>query len=505
MDLNGSPRESGLKRISAALRGEFSGCAPAFLATLAFGLLAQMPALTSKLPVDDDIPFLFGKGATTVSGRYGLELLRLIFPDYSMPWLYGLINLLLVSAAVCVVIRLFDIRSRALQILLGGLFISFPSETALMGYMFTSAPYALVLLTAALAVFVFDRGLKWRWLVSPLLLLFTCSVYQGYFAFAAAFCVILMIKRLLRQDCSAGEVFRYGLKLLAMLLAALALYGLLVLVFSKAMGYPLIDATNRSQSLPMRIAVAYSAYLNTVVKGYFGFVNSGLSLLMHLVLLALSAYALIYTRLCSRDTRRTLLLFLCLALLPLSSYCLFMLADNGYLHALALYSFASLYVLICVLLDTLSPAGRVLCRRLALGAMALIIANNIYFANEFHLYSYLQYENMYSRYTAMAAQITAVPGFDEDSRLAVVGENSALLFDQESVFDFEKFTLPGNNITDSAHTQLLLRYYLGFDIPFADEAELRRICETEQFSQMAVYPYYGSIAEIDGCIVVRLE
>ncbi len=54
-----------------------------------------MYMLTNKLPVDDDICFFFSKGATVRSGRYPLELLRLLMPDVSMPWIYGLMALLL--------------------------------------------------------------------------------------------------------------------------------------------------------------------------------------------------------------------------------------------------------------------------------------------------------------------------------------------------------------------------------------------------------------------------
>ena len=75
-------------------------------------------------------------------------------PDYSMPWIYGLISLLLISAAVCVIIKLFDIKSRVLQVLLGALFITFPAETGTLGYMFTAAPYALALFLSVAAVFI---------------------------------------------------------------------------------------------------------------------------------------------------------------------------------------------------------------------------------------------------------------------------------------------------------------------------------------------------------------
>lgn len=56
-----------------------------FLSAIAAGFLAHMFAFTNKLVNADEAATLFGKGASAVSGRWGLELVKLIFPDYSMP------------------------------------------------------------------------------------------------------------------------------------------------------------------------------------------------------------------------------------------------------------------------------------------------------------------------------------------------------------------------------------------------------------------------------------
>ena len=204
-----------------------------FFSTLILGLAAHMFALTNKIPFDDDLPFLFDKGASTVSGRYGLEVMRFIMPDYSMPWIYGIMSLIILALASCLIVRIFNIRNKIFQVLLGGLLISFPSETGTMSYMFTAAPYALALLMVVFSVFVFSKNFKSKWVISPLLLAFSCSIYQGYFSFAASFCVLLMIQTLITEEKSAVETLKFGVQLLSMLLLSLAVYGLAILFFSK--------------------------------------------------------------------------------------------------------------------------------------------------------------------------------------------------------------------------------------------------------------------------------
>ena len=72
-----------------------------FLAALFTGLLAHGFAFTNKLLNHDEIESLFGKGATVTSGRWGLELVKLLFPDWSMPWIYGIISVVLLAVSVC--------------------------------------------------------------------------------------------------------------------------------------------------------------------------------------------------------------------------------------------------------------------------------------------------------------------------------------------------------------------------------------------------------------------
>ena len=88
-----------------------------FLSGLLAGLAAHGYAFGNKLLNHDEIESLFGKGATVTSGRWGLELVKLLFPDWSMPWIYGLVSLVLIGAAACLMLRTLDIRSAALRIL----------------------------------------------------------------------------------------------------------------------------------------------------------------------------------------------------------------------------------------------------------------------------------------------------------------------------------------------------------------------------------------------------
>ena len=483
---------------AAAFLERWRGYKLPFIATLLFGLAAHAFAMTNKLPFDDEAIYLFGKGTTTESGRYGLELLRLIMPDYSMPWIYGLISLLLISAAVCVIIKLFDIKSRVLQVLLGALFITFPAETGTLGYMFTAAPYALALFLSAAAVYSYSRRTRGGLIAALVMLAFSCSIYQGCFSFAASLCVLMMISRLVSGE-DAKTVLVSGLRMLAMLAAALLLYGAVILFFSKLLDYPVLSGVvNSSQSIPMRIAVEYSAYIKTILCGYFGYVRGTASRLAHIALLIVMAVLIVLGEVKRHDIRHSLLLALCLFLFPLSCYCL-------YIHALALYSFASVYILAAIIIDRAEPGWKLRPDAVAAAAMAVVIVCNTYFANEFSLYSYLMKENVTSFYTSLLTQVYETPGFAEGTELALIGEPPEFPVERNACYTRDEFTLLGNPVDSSAIAPFIIRYYIGSDIPLADDDTVAALKDTAEFAEMPVYPYYGSVRMIDGTVVVRLS
>ena len=474
-----------------------------FFSTLLLGLAAHMFMLTNKISFGGDVSAVFEKGATFISGRWGLTLVQWIMPDISMPWYNGFVSLVLLSAAVCVVIELFEIKNRVMQILLGGLVICFPAEAATLCYMFTCAPYALSLLMAVSAVCIFEKwGSPFKWLVSPLLLIFSCSIYQGYFAFASSFCVIIMLKELMEKKDSR-KVFAHGLVMLGMLLLSVGIYGISVPVAAKLAGLPVLDAINKEQSIFLRVAVAYSAYIKTYFMGYFGYVNSTVSMLLHLALVVVAAFLAARQQLKERELTRIWLMCLCIFLFPLSCYCIYMLSDNGYIHSLALFPFCSVYVLMIIIFEKYIAGDKSRLRLLIAAAMAVIVFGNIIFANKLYFRSWMQYESMRDFYSSMLAVVTQTEGFDEGVKLAVVGDVPATRIDFEDKFDLSGFQHPSNSIMHTEHVKGFINNCLAYDLPYATPEEIAMLSENEQVQAMAVYPYYGSVKRVGEFMVVR--
>ena len=137
--------------------------------------------------------------------------------------------------------------------------------------------------------------------------------------------------------------------------------------------------------------------------------------------------------------------------------------------------------------------------------MAVVIICNTYFANEFSLYNYLMKENVTSFYTSILTQVYETPGFAEGAELALIGEPPEFPVERNACYTRDEFTLPGNPVDSSAIAPFIIRYYIGSDIPLADDDTIAALMDTAEFAEMPVYPYYGSVRMIDGTVVVKLS
>lgn len=490
------------------------------LSSVIFGMLAYGFAFTNKLVNHDEVFCLFSKGATVDSGRWGLGALDSLFPNYSMPWLYGVISIALMAAAVCLILRVFSIQSKLLQVVLTGGILVFPSLIGTFGYMFTSSSYAVSFLLAVLAVWFIRKPSKWYALPALACMVLSLSIYQSYIAVAASLLILILIRQLLQND-KVVPVLLKGIYFAAFLIVSLGLYYICTRIVLRITHTAFNDYASESMAfslaaIPSGIRLAYSSFFRFLTEGYRGLVLTPLSRLAHLLFLAAIGILLVIWcfRQADKNRCRILLLLALIALLPLAINCMYLITTVDSIHTLVLYGFIAVYVLGVMVADTCLPLiipGRLpdFLRRIALNAiiltMAGIITVNTYIANEAYLNLYLRYENAYAFYTSLLADIKMTPGFEENTKLALIGRWQEPDYYSEKFEFLGQLTGVGGFSANSYSGEQFLEYYLGAAIPFASQAEIEAIQNSPEYTEMAVYPYYGSMAMIDDILVVKLS
>ncbi|MGM9549245.1 MAG: glucosyltransferase domain-containing protein [Faecousia sp.] len=486
-------------------------------ASLLAGFLAYTFSFTNKLLNHDEAFCLFSKGATVDSGRWGLGGIDIVFPNFSMPWIYGVLTILLMAVSVCVIIHIFEVRSRLFQALLAGCILVFPSLTGTFAYMFTASSFAVSFLLAVSAVW-FARKPSIVWGIPALVcMVASLSIYQSYISVAAGLMVLVLIRRLLQEE-EILPVIRQGVYFLLLLIVSLGLYYaatqvILQLKHVRFNAYADSNVSFSLSALPAGIARAYCSFFAFFSEGKAGLMPTVFSRWMHGIGIAAAGVMLVIWGTKHRQPGRLALLIVLTAILPLAVNCMYLFTVPESIHTLVLYGFICVYVLIILAADTclpLSDSGRIwgLLRSIGLNAaavsMAAVIMCNIYIANAAGLRLYLRYENTRSFYTALVADLQQTPGFDENTRLAVAGTYQEPEFYENFSF-LQQLTGTAGIRPDSYSREKFLEYYLGFSIPFASEAEIAQIQASPEYEQMPVYPYYGSIQKIGDLLVVKLS
>lgn len=471
-----------------------------FLSGLILGLFAHGYCFTNKLLNADETAAIFSKGADVTSGRWGLVLSSSIFPDMSMPWIYGIISLVLLSAAACVAIEVFRLKSPVLQVLSAGAMVVFPAQTGTFCFMYTSAPYALALLLAVVTVYLCKRGGKLSYAFAVLSLSLSLLIYQAYISITASFFVILLIQ-MLSDDARLKHVLITAAKYFAVLLASLGIY-LAVTALIKAIGgneYQEYE-TFADGSILYRVRIAYSSFVRVFISGYFGFVNSTLSLIAHIVCGLTVTAATVVTVKKQRDIKKTALTIILLMLFPLSINCLYIIASVNIIHSVSQFGFMAIYFLTAVEADLLIGKS-IVWRDGAIAALAIIIVCNIFFANKVYLKMFLEYENAYAFYNTLMMQVMETPGFSEYTVIDIVGNESRTDRELKEI-DTKNLTGPNGSLVDSYTRCDFIKNYLGLDLYIYRED----IIWADWFYDMPSYPDSGSIVmRPENRIIVKLS
>lgn len=496
-----------------------------FFSALVFGFLSHMFTFTNKLLNHDELNFLFSKGITISSGRWGLVFLDPFLPDASLPWLNGTITLLLITISVCLIVHLFSIKNFAVQVVLSGLIVSSPALTGTFSYMFTSTYYGVAFLLSVAAVcLIRHTGTKSRYrylciLVALSFSVFSTAIYQAYIAITAGLFVLLLIQQLLDSNTKLRTLLVNGSCGVLFLALSLGGYWICCKVIWSVTGIPMNQysqdaVTFQLSTILENIKNAYLHFFSYTLHPSSGLIASPLSQYFHIACLAAVCAELLIWAIQTKRWDRFLLMVFLLTMLPLSINCMYIFIAAYHIHTLVLYSIIIVYIFVAIVIEhgLLSPAAKSLfssVRRYAydiivLGLTAVLISS-IYTANTAYLRLHLRYENFYAFCTSIVSQLQSTPEYHQDTPVAIVGT----LPDPEFYSD----SLPGtDNIVGvmefSPNTYArdkMFEYYIGYKLNLAEDWQTQTLSQTPEVVAMPEYPAYGSIQMIDNTLVIKLS
>lgn len=504
-----------IKNIYSKLTAEFK---IAFASVIIFGLIAHIYMFTNKLPNFDDIAYLDKFGTTFRYGRWFLWLIgatayHLEFV-FSLPWLNGLLTLLLLAVSAGIIADLLRMESKAANILLGAALIVFPSWTTTFFYMFTAPYYGLAVLLAVLSVYVTIRYKK-RILTSAILMACSLGIYQAYLPFTATLYVVLLFA-MLYEKYSYVDILKKSFYYLFNLVAGVVCYFILMKLSLVITGQKLteykgissmgkINLSRISELVKIIVDNFFCVFLNNNLEISYNLIIKGMYLLLFILCSILIVGAVI-KNIKSKEYLKGVEVIVLTVVFVTAVNSIYIMCEEG-IYSIMYYSYAFLMIFPLVLIDrTLKrQENRItVCMEYVMTLILCVgVLTYCHFANAQYLSLHLSYEQSYSFCNTLITQIKSMDGYKDDMPVVLVGKT----FEDDSLYHndvMQTFSISGkdNVLIDAYSRHEFFWFYCGFDAQFLSVNELSKEAQREA-AEMPNYPNEGSIKVIDGAIVVK--
>lgn len=477
-------------------------------------------------------------------GRFFEPVLVFLRGDLCAPWLLCLLQMGWFAVSVLLLAELFKIRDRFMLLAVAGVVVSSEAFIAInASYLPCTDMYAFALFAALFGVWCIEKRKILYTLLGIAFMVASLSTYQAFISVAIASMLLLGVLRLCDFETSLGDALKrllyYGIVLLCTAgiyygvwqlvrrvlgiweadtyngMAALGEFGAGELFFSVATAYKNVFAYFASPDVMSNI-VFRGMELAAVWRYVLMFVNLVVTVMILVGLFLLCRRQGEEKRPKGWQTAvRYLLVLLCLLLFPLA--CNFVcVMSKGMEHTLMMFGPTMLYVFGAAVAEKAGESekkarlegrmrlfdGRAAARAMALLLGAVVWVHFIY-ANQIYFKKAQQEKAAYSLLTRIVADVEEVPGYEPGvTPVAISGtfESAPHLVELPGFETIKPYSMGKTSLTYPGTDYAMIDYYLGIDI------YLTRVDGKDPGVQrMPVYPAAGSVAMVDGVVVVKIS
>ncbi len=530
---------------AAALSEWFTKNSKLLVVCFAVGLICHFQMYSQGLTVFDgavstDNVDGYGRylsGSWDVSlGRWGLAVASFAKFGLCSPVIVSAITLAIFSIGIAAIVDFLGIAKPCLRYLAGIVMMVTPFVSSSLVYYYCSNSYALCFLCAVLAVVLQGHAegkFSWRRIVvSSLLIAFALSCYQSAMGVFCAFGLVSMAVELFDGADSRKVARHFGRLLLALavgtvlyLLANKAVLAVTGLAMGSYAGASSISPEGIIVHLPATVALAYTSFVRVMfTQGSFG---NGFMEPLGMLLFVLAIAFLI--AIAAKGKGKGVGVLVCVALLPLAAnIVLLAVPEYGEPSTPMLGGFVvSLALLPALAQRCCSPlpegegmgdgalAGRN-ARRVAYAAscvaLALLSWSYALQSNADSEVMRIEQNQVNSLATRVVDDLQSNANVQAGAKVLIAGAPQDGNYPRTSSFRSSISSYAELGIISSGEYYTNLRSwhsftkeFAGVDLPFCSSEEYRAIGRSAEFEAMPNYPNEGSIATIDGIVVVKIS
>lgn len=520
-----------MKRFIECNKREYIFC---LVTTFVWGLIAHAYGFLNAAPSHDWLNALCAdkveESVKIASGRFFVPVYRaLVRNAVAQPWLIGLIGLLFLSVAVFFVVKLFDVSSKKITVLIAGVMVTNITLTAQIAtYLHEFDFNMLALALSVAAAYLWHKNESfWGHLCACVLLVISVSIYQSYIAVCITLVMIVSIIALLEGEATKKTVLK-GLRAVGMILCALVLYfviGKIVYLFADIPQQERIDVFDLSgiSNVPLFYAKLFLQMYIHFGSSLVDFKVYPLALIVSLVALMLLVigFTVIYSFIKNKEMtvgQRITVLLLAL-LLPFGMNVTFILTKGEGVHDLMIYAVWLTYIILLVTSHRFSESLKVAFkgkRVLAIVAcviVAVFVWQNVLLSNTAYLKKEMNAESTLSMMTRVVADMEEREDYEAGkTKVAFVGIT-------ETQSPYDEFggacEITGVGSMNSPISQDIykstcnlyreyFKYVLNYPVNMCEDEVHEALKESDEVMDMPCYPREGYIQMVDGVLVVRM-
>lgn len=500
----------------------------AFISTVVFGFLAHAVAFFNKFSINDDL-ILFLPGATFSSGRWMLGIIakieQSVFGDYtvSLPFFNGVLSVIFIALASMIIVYALDIKRHSLCALIGCIFVTFPTVTAIFGYMFTAHYYMFSMFIGVAGAALICKSERVVWRIAGIVLA-CCSVgiYQAFIPLILCVLLLYFTDKLVKSDDSSKKLLKKALIILVCAILFALMYFVLNKFFLAVTGEALTDYQGIDQmgraSLDeyiLRLKIAYHEFFAPAKNlTYNMYPDSMLTVYrLTLVLSAILSVVLAVKLARKKEILRAVLFCVCVfVVLPLCTCFIFVMTDSNNVHSLMVYSKAVPFVYLAWLADNTEIAVTKCGLRRAVSTVlcALLLLTGVIYVrydNKCYLKAELIQEEAKSYFTTLVTRICSIDGYSVDLPVVYINDTDKSVKNTTQLVEMNDVKiLPYGNIDGYINNYAWVRFmevWCGFSPTKLEDDEKEAFEALPEVQEMPSYPDDGSIKIINDTIVVK--
>lgn len=495
-----------------------------FIAGVVCTFLVHMYPMVNQITNHDGVVNLLGDNDTTKLGRWLLTYVTYATSKWAeMPWVIGVWSALFLGLSVAVVVNLLHIHSTPAVWACAALMTSFPTIACTFAYKFTAAVYFMALFLAALGVWLMVRQGLPGFILGILCLTACMGIYQAYISTAVGLLMLWAIQRLVRKPESWKKVLGKGLlSIVGVAVSGGLYYGILQIMLR--VRHIKLDSYRGADQMGKYTLEEIPALLRTTWEQVIGFFfkpesthymgTATVAIQCVLLVLGLAAMiALLVRNKAYRYPAALVMLVLLILLLPFGINSIQLLNKSEAPHVLMIYAFVLVYLLMIALVERWNDVRKAepKPRRSWLRVAALVMCAGLTY--QFALLSNLGYLRLqismvtteqFSNRVVM--RLEEQPSFGEAPVVFVGGFSDEIYPETNPRFERTDY-LTGMSLDAVVFGEYQLRgyiqSYLHVKLPSPSKEQREQVMNSAELAEMPVWPAEGSVAEIDGVLVVK--